>query len=109
MRRIEARAVWEGVNSLLVASEGPTDRKFARAAVDSRAVREGDLFFAIRGEREDGHDFVAQAIATGASGAVIERPLAAPDGTALFQVSNSLETLQRLAAWWRRQHDLKAI
>jgi UDP-N-acetylmuramoyl-tripeptide--D-alanyl-D-alanine ligase len=109
MSGIEVRAVWEGVNAVLVASEGPTDRMFVRAAIDSREGQEGDLFFAIPGEREDGHNFVAQAIEAGAFGAVVERPIQAPDGAALFHVSDSLEALQRLAAWWRRQHDVKVI
>ncbi|HEV3086226.1 MAG TPA: UDP-N-acetylmuramoyl-L-alanyl-D-glutamate--2,6-diaminopimelate ligase [Candidatus Elarobacter sp.] len=42
-------------------------------ASDSRAVRPGTLFVALRGERVDGHDFVADAIARGASAVVVER------------------------------------
>jgi UDP-N-acetylmuramoyl-tripeptide--D-alanyl-D-alanine ligase len=40
---------------------------------DSRRVRPGDLFVALRGERFDGHDFVAEVLAAGASGAVVEK------------------------------------
>lgn len=40
-------------------------------SIDSRSVRRGQLFIAIRGDRFDGHDFVAQAIARGACGAVV--------------------------------------
>jgi len=58
--------------------KAPPIANSARAAIDSRVVREGDLFFALRGEREDGHDFVAQAIEMGAFGAVVERPVDVP-------------------------------
>lgn len=101
--------VWEGINGLLVAARGPADAAFHRPAIDSREVREGDLFFAIRGERADGHDYVAQAIEAGAAGAVIERPVDAPVGAALYHVSDSLKALQQLAAWWRSRHDTKII
>jgi UDP-N-acetylmuramoyl-tripeptide--D-alanyl-D-alanine ligase len=45
--------------------------------IDSRAVRPGALFVAVRGERVDGHDFAAAAVASGAAAALVERP---PDG-----------------------------
>src|SRR5213593_2268817 len=109
MGSIKVTAVWEGLKGVLVASRGPTDPRFERAAIDSRDVQKGDLFFAVRGEREDGHDFVAQAIEAGAFGAVIERPIETPDAATLFHVSDSLHALQRLAEWWRLQHDAKLI
>src|SRR6266540_2637188 len=106
MGNIEVPAVWEGLKGILVASDGSADPRFERAAIDSRDVQKGDLFFAVHGEREDGHDFVAQAIEAGALGAVIERPIETPDAATLFHVSNSLDALQRLAGWWRRRHDV---
>lgn len=42
-------------------------------SIDSRSVKEGDLFVALRGKRFDGHDFVAEALAAGAVGAAVER------------------------------------
>jgi len=101
--------VWEGMSGLLVAGRGPAGDTFERAAIDSREIQEGDLFFAIKGERADGHDYVAQAIAAGAAGAVIERPVEAPDSAALFHVSDSLKALQRLAAWWRQRHNVRVV
>ena len=101
--------VWKATRDVLVASRAPADAAFARGAIDSREVQPGDLFFALRGERQDGHEFVPQAIDAGASGAIVERPLDAPDGAAVFHVNDSLHALQRLAAWWRSRHDIHVI
>ena len=46
-------------------------------SIDSRTVAPGDLFFAVRGERHDGHDFVAAAFERGAVAAVVSRARAA--------------------------------
>lgn len=101
--------VWEGTKGLLVASRGPAQTTFGGASIDSREVRPGDLFFALRGERRDGHEFVAQALSAGAAGVVVERPIEAPDNAALFQVSDSLKALQRLAAHWRGRHEVRVV
>ena len=73
-------------------------------SIDSRSLLPGDLFFAVRGERLDGHDFVEAALAKGAVGAVISR-----DQTARFAQKNQilaaedpLLALQKLAAAVRR-------
>ncbi len=99
--------IWEGLGAALVAARAPSDGAFARAIIDSRAARQGDLFFALRGERHDGHDFVGAALNAGAAGAVVERPVQAPDNASLFHVSDVPEALQRLAAYWRRRHDVR--
>ena len=53
--------------------EGP-DVTVTGAGADSREVRAGDLFVALRGERVDGHDHVAQAVQRGATAAMVDRP-----------------------------------
>ena len=53
---------------------------FQRVCTDSRSLMEGDLFIALRGEHFDGHDFVAQALALGAVGAVVESGFAIVTG-----------------------------
>src|SRR5574341_813361 len=109
MGRIAVPDVWEAMNGLLVAAQGQAETTFAGASIDSRVVTPGDIFFAIAGERQDGHNFVPQALSAGAAGAVIERPLDAPDDASLFHVSDSLRALQCLAAWQRRRQDLRVI
>ncbi len=60
-------------------ARGPS---FAGAAADSRAVGPEQLFFALPGERVDGFDFVAQAVASGAAGVVVARGRGLPEGRA---------------------------
>lgn len=48
--------------------------------IDSRAVGPGALFAAFKGERVDGHDFAAAALAAGAAGVLAQRPFGGPDG-----------------------------
>jgi UDP-N-acetylmuramoyl-tripeptide--D-alanyl-D-alanine ligase len=108
-RAITVADVLDGVGGLLVSSRGPAGVTFQRGAIDSRQAQEGDLFFALRGERTDGHDFVSQAIEAGASGAVFEERLDVPDTAPAFHVSDSLKALQRLAGWWRRRYPTRVI
>ena len=50
-----------------------SDVRFSSVCTDSRTLKSGDLFVALRGERYDGHDFVAKAAAAGAVAALIDR------------------------------------
>jgi UDP-N-acetylmuramoyl-tripeptide--D-alanyl-D-alanine ligase len=76
-------------------------------SIDSRTVGEGELFFAVKGERLDGHNFVAGALGRGAVGAVVARARVAllPDvalSAPLLIVEDPLAALQSLAAHVRR-------
>ncbi len=78
-------------------------------SIDSRTLRPGELFFAIRGPRHDGHDHVSAALANGAVAAVVESGRIAryPEDVRgrVFGVDDTLAALQRLAlracAIWR--------
>jgi UDP-N-acetylmuramoyl-tripeptide--D-alanyl-D-alanine ligase len=79
-------------------------------SIDTRSLRPGDMFVALRGERFDGHDFVGAAVAAGASALVVERQaratvLAQTAGrdTAIYEVDDSLQALWGLAREVRRR------
>jgi UDP-N-acetylmuramoyl-tripeptide--D-alanyl-D-alanine ligase len=77
-------------------------------SIDSRTVAPGELFFAVRGERFDGHDFVAAAVERGAVAAVVSRARVAslPDAALavpLLITEDPLAALQSLAGHVRRQ------
>src|SRR4051812_38788350 len=63
-----------------------------RVSTDSRQVEPGDLFFALSGERFDGHEFVPQVLEKGAAGAVVARGRASAfeKGSALLEVDDPL-------------------
>jgi len=70
-------------------------------SVDSRTVKSGDLFFALRGPVYDGHDYVARALEAGAVAAVVDRPVEAKGE--VLRVEDCYAALQTLAAWARRR------
>jgi len=65
---------------------------------------------ALRGEHHDGHDFLSDALASGARGLLIQRlPASLPEGVTAYVVKDTLDALQRLAAGRRRQHEVRVI
>jgi UDP-N-acetylmuramoyl-tripeptide--D-alanyl-D-alanine ligase len=73
-------------------------------SIDSRTIRAGELFFAVKGESLDGHDFVSQALEKGAVAAVVRKDQLAryPVKTRLVAVDDTLLALQTLASAVRR-------
>jgi len=83
-------------------------------SIDSRTASPGDLFFAVRGERLDGHDYVAAALERGAVAAVVSRAKAAtlPDAALavpLLIAEDTLIALQALALHVRRQWGKRVV
>jgi UDP-N-acetylmuramoyl-tripeptide--D-alanyl-D-alanine ligase len=79
---------------------------------DTRVLRPGDLFIALKGERHDGHHFIPQALERGAKGIVISRDFLSKLVThhashithhAIIVVSNTLIALGDIARFWRRR------
>ena len=67
-------------------------------AFDSRDIKRGSLFFALKGYQHDGHTFLKEVAQKGGVGAVVSRSYVGPDyGLILFHVDNVLEALQMLA------------
>jgi UDP-N-acetylmuramoyl-tripeptide--D-alanyl-D-alanine ligase len=74
-----------------------------RVTIDSRTAGPGDLFVCISGERFDGHDYAADAMAAGAAGVLAERDL--PGVRPLLRVDDSVAALGQLGAAIRRRAD----
>jgi UDP-N-acetylmuramoyl-tripeptide--D-alanyl-D-alanine ligase len=107
-----------GGRLLAGAADGRTG--VTRVTTDSRDVRRGDLFVALRGETFDGHDFVGAALAGGAAGALVQRAVPEPAAGArrggraaaapfLVLVPDSLLALQALAAHHRGRFTIPVI
>ncbi len=85
-----------------------------RAVVDSRQVRQGDLFFGLRGTRAEGGEYATAAIEAGAWGVVVEpewaRSLSGAEGGAwVLGAEDPLAALQGLARVWRRELDCPVV
>ena len=98
----------------LVAAKGGGRRKVAGVSTDTRSLKKGELFLAIRGENFDGHDFIAQAAEKGAAAAVVstawyrmnrerEHPLP------LVVTGDTLEAYGAIAADHRSRFDIPVI
>jgi len=119
--------------TLADAIEALTGQRIAQAeqplssvVIDSRLATPGGMFVALRGEQQDGHDFVADAFGRGAVVAIVEKELPIECqvldtrrssewpavGVSLplcLLVEDSLAALQRFAAFWRAKFDVRVI
>jgi UDP-N-acetylmuramoyl-tripeptide--D-alanyl-D-alanine ligase len=101
------------IATILDSSTARRENTVKSYSIDSRAIAPGSLFFAIRGPRFDGHDFVAQAFDLGAVAAVVERGFF--DGAspavrrALIPVADTIAALQQLAQAVRRKWGRRLI
>lgn len=80
-------------------------------SIDSRTLAKGEAFFAIKGDRTDGHDYVAKAAAAGASASVVSEARAGemPKDAALVVVPDALEALRALARTARARSTAKIV
>jgi UDP-N-acetylmuramoyl-tripeptide--D-alanyl-D-alanine ligase len=95
--------------------QGSERQPIGAVSIDSRRLEPGDFFVALRGERFDGHRFVAAAIARGASGALVsELPpdldrSTEPDAPAVIRVRDTTVALQEIARDVRRKSGSKVV
>ena len=83
---------------------------FPRIRIDSRVVRPGDLFWALRGRRLDGHRFAEDSLRRGAAGCLVERSRwSGRTAVPAIVVENSLTALWDFARWHRRRQDATVI
>lgn len=84
---------------LITKTIGNTDVDIAELALDSRKVKPGCCFFAIRGTQSDGHSYIPQAIEMGANAVVCESiPANCPEGVTFVQVGDSSVALGYMAS-----------
>ena len=81
---------------------GPGSQKVTGYSIDSRTLQPGALFFAVKGPRFDGHDFVQQVFQKNAAAAVVEERTATYSGSTI-RVKSTVEALQTLATEVRRR------
>lgn len=84
------------------------DTEFTGVTTDSRSVSPGMLFIALRGERFDAHDFIADVVAKGAAAVVVEHLPQGVNVPALL-VPDTRVALGEIACHWRRQFSMPVI
>jgi UDP-N-acetylmuramoyl-tripeptide--D-alanyl-D-alanine ligase len=95
--------VAEALDGVLTAGAPRGHRALRAVTTDTRAIQEGDCFVALRGERFDAHDFLAEAVQKGARALVVEDARrAASLGVPAFEVSSTLRALGYLGRYRRR-------
>src|SRR5690349_9859498 len=91
---------------------GPEPSAVLGISIDSRTVGPGEAFFAVKGERFDGHDFVSAALGRGAATAVVSRDRLPSFGrvrSSLVIVEDVLEALRNLAAASRARSSARIV
>lgn len=74
-----------------------------RITTDTRGIQHGDAFLALKGERFDGHEFLQQAVDSGASALIVSSPPKVGSvGVPVFEVADTLIALGELGRFWRR-------
>jgi len=81
---------------------------FSSVNTDSRTVKPGECFFAIAGENFDGHNFLPDVFAKGASCAVVSKDVSLSDYP-ILKVDDTIKALGRLAAWYRNDCNFKVV
>lgn len=86
------------------------EKKIIGINTDSRSIKPGEVFVALKGEKFDGHKFVEAALAAGAVAAIVEH---CPDIESLqlplLVVENTLKAYQKIGCWWRSQFTIPVI
>jgi UDP-N-acetylmuramoyl-tripeptide--D-alanyl-D-alanine ligase len=78
-------------------------------SIDTRTIKPGDLFIALKGDNGDGHDYVAEAIEKGACAALVSRAVDGVSNEQLLMVKDTLEGLRGLGAAARARTGAKII
>jgi len=94
-----------------ILSSGDGTVVIEKISTDSRTLKRGELFVALRGENFDGHNFVESAAKLGAAGAIVDANWKGkiPKDFALIRVEDTLAAYQKLAAGYRRSLSLKVV
>ena len=96
----------EAANAMGGQQFGPNEI-FTGVSTDSRTVQPGEIFFALKGERFDGHEMCVAAYQQGAVASVVERKIVTKK--TCVKVSDTRHALGKLAHYWRNKQRAKLI
>ena len=110
MEPMTVRELLTATGGRLLGEEAVAERTITGVETDSRAVHEGDLFVALRGERTDGHRYIASALETGAAGCLTEEvPQVLLPGKFYIQVEDTMLAIGQVARAYREKFPIPVI
>ncbi|MBO6108711.1 MAG: UDP-N-acetylmuramoyl-tripeptide--D-alanyl-D-alanine ligase [Eubacterium sp.] len=107
MKPVSISKVCEAVRGSLL--WGDPEALVSGVHTDSREIGEGDLFIPIIGARVDAHEYIPDVIEAGAACVISSEDVEESDRGACIRVTDTVEALQALAAWYRAQFDIPLI
>lgn len=108
MKILTVGNIVEACNGKLVNGEEFKEKEIAGAAIDSRKVEKDFLFFAFKGEKVDGHDYIQAAFNNGAAAVVCERVPEGEEGICIV-VEDTIAALKKIATYYREQLPIKVV
>lgn len=108
MKKFTLKQIAEACKGTFCGDERYLDDPITSVERDSRQIKEGSLFLAIKGERVDGHDFIEQCYRQGAVCALCERPVPNAEKPYIL-VPSTLEAVKAVAESYRRLFDIPVI
>jgi UDP-N-acetylmuramoyl-tripeptide--D-alanyl-D-alanine ligase len=89
---------------------------FEGASIDSREIKGKELFFPLKGEKEDGHKYIIAALKRGAAGSLLEKKQVSffsreqfPPGKCVILVNDSQQSLQKIASYYRQKFNIPLL
>ncbi len=115
---LSTRDILEATSGRLL--KGDASCRFTGVSTDTRNLKRGDLFIAIKGPNFDGHEFISEAMKKGAKGAIVSRDLAphpfplpcgerAGEGFVIIRIEDTLKAFGAIATFHRRRFDIPVI
>ena len=113
MKRFHLSDILEGTRGLL--RSGKKAESFRGISIDSRAIKSGELFIAIKGEKFDGHSFISDSLKRGAKGVIysekffLDKLIKSFSKTVFIEVNDTLKALQNIAVFYRKKTSMPLI
>ena len=109
MAVLTTEEIIEATGGKLLSGDLKSPEHFRGVSIDSRTISDGEIFFTLRGQRFDGHDFLKEALLKG-DGAVVDiEPQEVSEGKVIIYVEDTLRALQDLAHFLRLKQDIPVI
>jgi len=108
MKILTIENIVSALGATLVNGDEFKEKEILSVAIDSRKVEKDSLFFAFKGDKVDGHDYIKAAFDNGAAAVVCERVPEGEEGVCIV-VENSLEAIKKLATYYREKLGIKVV